>query len=234
LRQIISYLSELLTFEGQVDRARYGSLLHPISLVVGPLWVCAIVVGAFLSREISGWIILVAITLGILISVPLSARRARDIGWLPLFSPVLSIAAWLSIVAFLSLSFPISLGIWRMLRQTGVWPLWWGMLFAVCIGVWAWWAASLIDRPRRGQPIVEPSPPTAAQRRAPLLIIIPWTVFWGVVLSWNLILAVRYYLTGEGDKPHLMTLLIVGVIGVLLIRYWLRSRRAGPPSGPRE
>jgi hypothetical protein len=110
---------------------------------------------------------------------------------LAFFAPILSLAALFSILAFVSL-LPVSLGIWRALEHTGFALFGWGLIFAACIGVWAWWWNSLLDRPTKGDPIEEPA---AEQhpRRAPLWLFIPWTAFWGVALLWNMILAARYH-----------------------------------------
>jgi hypothetical protein len=224
------YFSALLSFDGELDRKRYGSLLAPVAFFFGGLNFLGFLIGIFATWEIGGWVVLSAIAGGTLATIPLSTRRARDVGWSPIFAPVLSIAALVSIAAFLSLLLPVSLGIWRALEQTGFGLFWWGLIFATFIGIWAWWWNSLLDRPTKGEPI-ESTPPTSeeAPRRAPLWLFVIWTAFWGVALFWNLVLAGRYYLTGEGDRPPLMAMLFVSIMVALVVWHWLRSGRRQPP-----
>jgi hypothetical protein len=223
-----NYLSELLSFEGQLDRKRYRSLLTPLTFFFGSLNLVGFLIGIFATWRIGGWIVLAAISGAMIVTVPLAVRRARDIGWITVFAPILSVAALVSIAAFMSLLLPVSTGIWRALEQTGFGLFWWGLIFVVCIGVWAWWWSSLLDRPTKGEQIEETAP-EERPRRAPLWLFIPWTAFWGVVLVWNLVLAARYYVTGEGDRPPLLVLLFVGIMVALYVLYWLRSGRPQQP-----
>ncbi len=229
--RIGDYFSALLTFDGQLDRKRYGSLLTPIAFFFGGLNLLGLFIGILATWEVGGWLVLAAITGGMLATIPPSVRRARDIGWITIFSPILSVVALVSIAAFMSLLLPVSLGIWRALEQTGFGLFWWGLSFATCIGVWAWWWNSLLDRPTKGEQIEETAPPTSEERRprAPLWLMVIWTAFWGVVLFWNFVLAVRYYVTGEGDSPPLLAMLFVSVMVALVVWYWARSGRRQEP-----
>jgi len=154
-----NYLSALLSFEGQLDRKRYGSLLAPVSFFFAGLNLLGILVGVLATWEIGGWVVLSTISAGMLATIPLSTRRACDIGWNPIFAPILSVAALAGIAAFMSLILPVSLGIWRALEQTGFGLVWWGLIFATCIGIWAWWWNSLLDRPTKGEPVEVSTPP---------------------------------------------------------------------------
>jgi hypothetical protein len=225
------YFSALLSFEGEIDRKRYGSLLAPVAFFFGGLNFLGFLAGILATWEIGGWVVLAALTGGMLATIPLSTRRARDIGWMPIFAPFLSVAALISIAAFMSLLLPMSLGIWRALEQTGFGLIWWALIFAVCIGIWAWWWNSLLDRPTKGEPVEETTPPAPDEmpRRAPLWFFVIWTAFWGVALFWSLVLAARYYITGVGDPPPLLAMLFVGVMVALMVWYWLRSGRPQPP-----
>ena len=224
------YLSVLLSFEGQLDRKRYGSLLTPVSFFFGGLNLLGFLVGVLATWEIGGWVVLSTISAGMLATIPLSTRRARDIGWIPIFAPILSMAALVSIAAFTSLILPVSVGIWRALEQTGFGLVWWGLIFATCIGIWAWWWNSLLDRRTKGEPVEETALPTDVRpRRTPLWLFVIWTAVWCVVLFWNLVLAGRYYITGEGDRPPLLAMLFVSIMVALNVWHWLRSGRPQRP-----
>lgn len=225
------YFSALLSFDGELDRKRYGSLLAPVAFFFGGLNFLGFLIGIFATWEIGGWVVLSALAGGTLATIPLSTRRARDIGWWPIFAPVLSVAALVSIAAFLSLLLPVSLGIWRALEQIGFGLFWWGLIFATCIGIWAWWWNSLLDRPTKGEQIQETAPSESEEmpRRAPLWLVVIWTGFWGVALVWNLVLGARYYITGEGEPPPLFAMLFVSVMVALLLWYWRRSGRRQEP-----
>jgi hypothetical protein len=144
-----TYFADLLTFHGCLSGKHYAGLMAPISFFNGAVFLVGFVIAGVISPEIGGRIMLAAIFFGVVATIPISVRRARDIGWITIFPPALSLVALLSIAAFMSLLLPISLGIWSMLEKTGFGLFWWGLVFATCLGLWAWCCNSLLDRPSK-------------------------------------------------------------------------------------
>jgi hypothetical protein len=144
-----TYFADLLTFHGRLSEKHYAGLVAPISFFNAAVLLVGFVIVRVISPEIGSRIMLAAISLNVVATIPVSVRRARDIGWITIFPPALSLVALLSIAAFMSLFLPISLGIWSTLEKTGFGLFWWGLVFAACLGLWAWCLNSLLDRPSK-------------------------------------------------------------------------------------
>lgn len=224
---LADHLAEVLSVSGQVDRRRYGALLTPLAFGFSGIGAVGLLMGLLLNSIVGGWIVILAIAGGMLLTAPSSVRRARDIGWPAVFPPIISVMAFVGIAAFISLVLPVSLGIWEALERTGVGLVWWGLLFAACIGLWSWCWMSLLDRPTKGHAAIEQAaPPPVERRRTPVWLLVVWVSFWGVVLVWNVVAAARHYLTGDGESPPLLgLLLVVSMIGVTVWDWQRRGTR---------